>query len=1331
VEDWAQSPASELSDQERWAFFLRLWIRQGSEQRRQDVARRLEGLIPSQGYRRLADLVKLGCVGAIITTNFDLMLDQVLVSVPHRRIVGPPEPSDTGDSPPELELVKVHGDIRDGGILFEPRELHSLPGFLTNKIRELTAAPVLVIGYRGQDNGFMSSLNREMAFNAFWASPHPFLPDDEYLYAPVVTWMHQRNSSSNFLNGEFGDFDKLMEKLYRDLSSGSGLPVTHEPVAERVAGPVFDMLRNSTRAATLYDQLMEVIRAYESEHPLVGARPFGAPSSQSVMDRFVEVMTIRHLSPRLQQVLTNELEALAFLIAVAVHARHGDDARAGAHTIAALSERLLTVSGWAKLDATFWALVRVICGYAPPGAVPLVLAVHFNHRTSLTLISECNDPARLRTAFRYLCQLCFFVKGEMSEDVAATELGERLRSIRGKVTASSLISEQTTLQLEPLTADELDCLKKLTGVAEFAAPNDGSNSIVLSSDWLRVVTSKTATAAAVASPTATGSFVDVAIGMADQSSSEFLSLHDAYGISPGKMIPLSLDATLETFADGPFSAMLIVGASGTGKTTALKRFVRTDRDRGRRVIVRAPKLNSMTTSALDLFFSLKNISHSEARSALETVNSSLASRDQTLVLMLDGLNEYGGDLDAIVELYRDIIRLATLLARQRLGRIKIILSVRSYLFRSLKQMAGAPPAEVFFTPEASSSAKDIESGVVRVGALNFSEVRELANVFFKPDVLPLFLDLVSNLPQLAKQYAHPFLLAVAGSVASRPDQIGQLHSSGLLFARFADQMLERLEDRQNDALGLIHRYFDQMISQDRPSGAITEFSLCRDYGKAATELIRIVEDAQIFQVNSVGMISFAHDRIAEHFLGHYLFDRLGDATVVSKAFRLCASNPVFYGGIRALIWRLLYTGRTDAAGSHRGAAVHALINDYHLPNGAATTELLLEAITETRPEENHLYNIVRNAPDQAAFDGQLAQAMWRCAEYLPSALLITHVDPALERLRAHSSLIASSNISLALGILISDSSPNALKAAEARLRRIDGASKSSLAPIWHDRYRIVEARIARDQGRISESITVLRELYESQIRQDAWAQAAASALELGRALRDNAQFDETLAVYQRIGGHSGILPNHLAARLELQTATVEKNLLQQALKRPESDIRAAQDRQQLALDHLDQAQALARAGGIVSLEIEAAVERVEVLLVLVRHDPHVLLLASEAATEAERLLTFAPLHKQAVPFQRQLSKIAEQEGRLDDAMAILQAARKFAEQLGREFYVADCDYQLGRMIAHTQSLLELDDVRRVGIEALMAAIAFYEAKCAPDIVYKQDCRQALKVLLER
>ena len=85
-------------------------------------------------------------------------------------------------------------------------------------------------------------------------------------------------------------------------------------------------------------------------------------------------------------------------------------------------------------------------------------------------------------------------------------------------------------------------------------------------------------------------------------------------------------------------------------------------------------------------------------------------------------------------------------------------------------------------------------------------------------------------------------------------------------------------------------------------------------------------------------------------------------------------------------------------------------------------------------------------------------------------------------------------------------------------------------------------------------------------------------------------------------------------------ATVEKNFVQESLKTSGTRSAYFQAHQENALIHLETARRLARQSTILALEIEIAVETVEVILMLADRDQNRLAVAKKVAAKAERLL---------------------------------------------------------------------------------------------------------------
>lgn len=212
-------------DSEVFREFTNVKERLGHEQFADYFRAQLKDAVPSIGYRCVARLVERGIFGAVLTTNFDMLLDEALEGIPHSKCIGGNSRREAGDAP---VLFKLHGDIDDGVLRFSPEELQELPASICDFIGSATRGPTLVVGYRGQDLGVMKSLDRSPKYNAFWSS-HDYLDeDDTYTNGRIIKWLRDRRSERNILQGtEFGDFDHLMERLASDLGNDATYSIRH------------------------------------------------------------------------------------------------------------------------------------------------------------------------------------------------------------------------------------------------------------------------------------------------------------------------------------------------------------------------------------------------------------------------------------------------------------------------------------------------------------------------------------------------------------------------------------------------------------------------------------------------------------------------------------------------------------------------------------------------------------------------------------------------------------------------------------------------------------------------------------------------------------------------------------------------------------------------------------------------------------------------------------------------------------------------------------------------------------------------------------------------
>ncbi|MFA5066035.1 MAG: SIR2 family protein [Dehalococcoidia bacterium] len=143
--------------------------------RHQFVAKHFDGKVPGPSHKLVAEMVEQGLVKAIVTTNFDPLMEHALDEKKISYCVVASDEDVQNVIPLEHSkcwIMKVHGDYRQQTIRNTPAELASLSPGITAKFKEIVDRHgLVVIGYGGTDRGVMSVLEgRFPRYTLYWVS---------------------------------------------------------------------------------------------------------------------------------------------------------------------------------------------------------------------------------------------------------------------------------------------------------------------------------------------------------------------------------------------------------------------------------------------------------------------------------------------------------------------------------------------------------------------------------------------------------------------------------------------------------------------------------------------------------------------------------------------------------------------------------------------------------------------------------------------------------------------------------------------------------------------------------------------------------------------------------------------------------------------------------------------------------------------------------------------------------------------------------------------------------------------------------------------------------
>lgn len=201
------------------------YLAQSSNDERFAILRELvEGTVPSEGYRCLAELIRAGYFSVILSTNFDPLLEDAIAQQQMRRrdytflVHGVMEPefiADHLDNPvPRVKILKLHGDLFYYKFYYTGEEIDKFPPPIKRVLDTyLNDRDILVVGHGMRDQDINRCLKAK-GDSIWYVSPTP--PDGK-----IVQLMKARNSETHVFAGADGNFDRFFAQLRAALLGGT------------------------------------------------------------------------------------------------------------------------------------------------------------------------------------------------------------------------------------------------------------------------------------------------------------------------------------------------------------------------------------------------------------------------------------------------------------------------------------------------------------------------------------------------------------------------------------------------------------------------------------------------------------------------------------------------------------------------------------------------------------------------------------------------------------------------------------------------------------------------------------------------------------------------------------------------------------------------------------------------------------------------------------------------------------------------------------------------------------------------------------------------------
>ena len=870
-----------IGDESNWEKIYELfsnivWNGKTESEKRALLNKRFQNMKPTRGHRIIKALLEKGYVHNIITTNFDMLIENTCEDLSFSKRVGDEEYYNIGKKQPMFNLLKVHGDLESGKLRFSPSELKKLPDNLEKDINQKTKGLTLFLGYRGQDIGLMNSINTSNSSSIYWVNISGPL-DQEYFEAEQINeLLSSRESMANVIDGkEYGDFQNFLNTINEFLIAQSH-PNIIDTEKSKIVGrwektSILDMLSQNYKMYVLFSNLMYISEKQSSKH-------YSSNNYLLYLDAYLFFFKSDILPSKLITIPHNEINALMLGIAIEIIIR----TQINRININRYIDRLRV---WFEdeynnniiLDTSFW------------DAIKNLINLNFHATTNTVKIKFGNQKLYMESVeipLENLKELMQIIRILSSVNLPYEE-NNMYRAFSGKNKNFGKLGNKIYIDLGEINDKEkafvtdywIENLPEKNVVIE-------SKQIVIYSKWLEIsFKSDHDTTYEI------NSIYDHCLIRCKKTTKQFLSLGS---ITKEKHEKLNLDIALSNFINSEKVAMFIVGYSGYGKTSALKNYIRENSDYF--YIAISSKNYNIEKCGLSLFLDINDQEYDEDI-LLQSLNTVFEQRNSMLIMILDGVNEFSFANQEIN--YIKAVELSEKLYKLNCKNIKLIITCRTHAYNQYKESTGLHLNPLYFYNDKIKKNKTIsqnDDASYSLHLLDSKEIDLLFKCYIPSNVTITDYNLLPN--------ATPLYFAILGEyLENNTDVHFVLKRDCDFYEIFSKAMFDRLSKTNVFwAKQIIYTYFDLIVRYNTINVTyfMVENEIVSNFHLKETNILNSIFN-ELMDINILvydplenQKIRFIHDKIEEFFFAHYLEESVVLNNIIIDQIMSLAKNYLIY-----------------------------------------------------------------------------------------------------------------------------------------------------------------------------------------------------------------------------------------------------------------------------------------------------------------------------------------------------------------------------------------------------------------------------------------------------
>lgn len=1310
-------------------FVNSVWEPSAEFDRLEILSKYFVGLKPAKGYVFLRKLADAGFITDIITTNFDMLINEAFEDLAYFVQVGalPPRAIKGGSN---IRLYKVHGDIESGHLRFSPRELERLPKSIAKIVRASSKNPMLFCGYRGQDRGVMSCLDASVGYNVFWSSPRKPPKEDVFENGPIYEWLSSRSSENNFIYGdEFGTFDSLMEQLYKHLIEDSKSYVVVN-IASWSKNTISDAIQINSRVHSIFISLLRCSETLRSEYEWNVKYPFYSKDYKTTLNAYLYYFRESTSLPTgLLQTPENEIEALLMGLAIEIQASTSGLNTMPTEYAIKLKQQYESTNPEYMPDTSFWdgllSIMSSLQSNSPLGDNKglVDIKLHMNNRGRMTLSVREPNLIYIADTIALLSVSGLFVP-TCSHDAKIDRIGASKILLQTHSEDISTSDDMLCFRLSNVTKCELADIYD----AFFSHLNgytlDDENCII--GPKVMIVPELKESSKSHES----FSLVDHLYSLSASYTKTYLKLRSAFEIDSDDYIHDTLVDEIDRFIESTKIGMFVIGSSGSGKTKSIQHFTRYGGKDDKIIAVASPKSCSFEGNiGLSVFWDQITTFDDESQFCSE-ISLTVKARRKKLVLIVDGLNEIDGGMDVCVQHYKRITSTISLLQDAEIDNIKIIVTCRDYAFldyceRSLMY----PSAELCYCHFEGDSV----TPYYQMKPLTLEQQLKFTDLYFsdKKSRTLFEINLRSN-PYFQQTFDQPYLIALAGRYHNSSVEVSTVVSIQDTFSNFAEQMLSRLDSISSISISrsVIDVYFDLLINTEHFGRRITPFILLNHFApgaernQAAQALKSLCDINVLSGTHSNEYIRFTHDRIEEYFLSEYMYARGTDFKILNRVAQIAPYDPIFNSSTMSYFRKL-------SLQRHYSQYIDNCDMLYETNMGVLSQAIASSLDTFSKQSYKDAFSCAeRSRLGLSMFLTILLEgvrhAISRSDTDFPEPLIhyfdeLSSIFTEVERHSKHFYYITSM-------YYLHKRGNSSLAEYYCDLAFTKPNEKEHLDKLLD----LLKAVIDKNNGLLDVAIEKFMHVFTYFDGNNYHGSAAECALEWGGSLRQKTMFEEAITVYDKINLANLSDNPSLIMKLHRKKGIAYKNIMQRQLR----ELRSGNVGDDL-LKSLAESYSNAQAELTSAIKINPyTLDTIEKMYIMEEQattalhysdiDRNHLVRAKFILDDVDRMLASFPVPDVQIIHMRHVAAYNESIGNLEEALDILENARSIATSHVNTYRLFEVDYQIGRLVERYKDSLD-KKYWLVGLNALKNAL---NKELDDNNQYRSNCEKSYALLAE-